>query len=202
MLVAVFSVTVVSPGPDFIMELKNSLSYGRRSGVMTAIGFGLGIIVHVTYTLVGLAVLISHSIVLFSIIKYIGTAYLFYIGYKSLRSSGWKDCITTDGKKIYERKSDFSSIRDGFITNLFNPKATLFFLALFTQFLTQDMKILQKLILGGTCSVMVTAWFTIVATFMTLPTVRAYFARISRKFDLVCGTLLIVLGIKLATSSL
>lgn len=201
LLVAVFSVAVISPGPDFVMALQNSLSYGRRAGIMTALGLGLGIVVHVAYTLAGLAVLISHSVVIFSIIKYVGAIYLFYVGFKSLRSSGWQDHIAVvDG--VQEGRRDLAMIRDGFITNVFNPKATLFFLALFTQFLSPNMTLLQKTILGGTCAVMVTGWFMGVSLFMTLPSVQTCFARISKWVDRVCGALFIALGIKLAATRL
>lgn len=201
LLVAIFSVVVVSPGPDFVMALQNSLNYGRRAGIMTAIGFGFGVIVHVAYTLAGLAVLIAHSVVLFSTIKYIGAAYLFYVGVKALRSSGWKDQVATTGENL-QKKSDLGSIRDGFITNVLNPKATLFFLALFTQLLTHEMTFLHKFTLGGTCVIMVTAWFTGVAVFMTVPAIRAWFSRISKWLDRVCGVIFIALGLKLAAARL
>lgn len=75
---------VISPGPDFIMITRNSLIYSRRTGIYSAIGLGLGILVHVTYSLVGIGLLISKSILLFNTIKYLGAAYLIYIGYKSI----------------------------------------------------------------------------------------------------------------------
>lgn len=200
LLVAIFSVAVVSPGPDFVMALQNSLSYGRRAGIMTAIGFGLGVSIHVAYTLAGIAVLIASSTLLFSIIKYIGAAYLFYVGIKAMRSNGWQDSVAASASRAL--KSDWSAIRDGFITNVFNPKATLFFLALFTQFLKPGMGLLEQLVLGGTCVAMVTIWFTGVALFMTVPAIRLRFARISKWVDRVCGGLFIALGVKLAATRL
>jgi threonine/homoserine/homoserine lactone efflux protein len=75
---------VISPGPDFMMITRSSLIYSRRTGMYSAIGLGLGILVHVAYSLVGIGLVISQSIVLFTIIKYLGAIYLIYIGYKSL----------------------------------------------------------------------------------------------------------------------
>jgi threonine/homoserine/homoserine lactone efflux protein len=70
---------VMSPGPDFIMALRNSLTYSRKTGIYTAIGFGFGIGVHVLYCVFGLALIISTSTIAFNIIKYLGVAYLGYI---------------------------------------------------------------------------------------------------------------------------
>ena len=131
-LVAVFGIAVISPGPDFIMAIRNSVIYSRKAGIFTALGFGLGVAVHVAYSIVGIAALIAQSVMAFTVIKYIGAAYLIYIGVKSLRSKGFQKTIDTHEKS--DSKKDMSALealRSGFITNLFNPKATMFFLALF-----------------------------------------------------------------------
>lgn len=73
---------VISPGPDFIICARNSLTYSRKTGIWTAVGFGLGISVHILYCLAGLALIISQSILLFNFIKYLGASYLVYIGIK------------------------------------------------------------------------------------------------------------------------
>lgn len=195
-LVAVFAVALASPGPDFVMAIQNSLLHGRRAGILTAIGFGGGICVHVAYTLVGLATLIAKSIVLFTILKVIGAAYLFYLGFKAIRSTGWHDRINAVSSSS-AAKWDRDALRDGFITNALNPKATLLFLALFTQLLRPDMPVWQQMTLGGTCVVMTIIWFSIVAVFMTTPTIRQAFARFSKWVDRLCGAVFIGLGLKL-----
>ena len=90
----------------------------------------------------------------------------------------------------------------GFITNLFNPKATLFFLALFTQILSPDIAMGAKIVYGLTCIVMTMIWFSIVATVLTTPKIRAAFLRASKWIDRVCGGLFVALGIKLAVTRL
>lgn len=115
---------VMSPGPDFIMTIHNTLKYSRRSGIYSAIGLGLGIAVHVTYCLVGIAVIISKSVVLFSIIKYLGAAYLIYIGIKALRSKRGPDYGSEE--HVPQDISPLKALRSGFLTNVTNPKATLF----------------------------------------------------------------------------
>lgn len=87
-LVGVFFMALLSPGPDFVMAVRQSVMHGRRAGIVTAIGFALGVAVHVTYCLLGIAALISQSIVVFSVLKYLGAAYLLYVGIGALRSRG------------------------------------------------------------------------------------------------------------------
>src|SRR5690606_25016790 len=77
---------VASPGPDLAIVLKNSLSHDKKQGVFTALGIAIGISIHLTYSIIGLAAIISRSIVLFNIIKTVGALYLIWIGYKSLRT--------------------------------------------------------------------------------------------------------------------
>ncbi len=200
LLVAVFSVAVASPGPDFVMAVRNSVMGSRKAGIFTAIGFGLGVAVHVTYCLAGLAVVIAQSVMLFNIIKWAGAAYLFWVGYHALKSKGY-DPANVDMNGAASM-TPVKALRSGFITNLFNPKATLFFLALFTQILSPDIAFGAKLIYGLTCVVMCMLWFSIVATVLTTPKIRAAFLRASKWIDRVCGALFIALGVKLAVARL
>ncbi|MBJ7297359.1 MAG: LysE family translocator [Dolichospermum sp.] len=79
-------IAIISPGPDFAITLRNSLLYSRQAGVYTAFGVGAGFIVHSTYSLIGIGTIISQSILLFNTLKWVGAAYLIYIGIKSLRA--------------------------------------------------------------------------------------------------------------------
>ncbi len=200
-LVVVFTIALASPGPDFVMAVRNSVLFSRRAGIFTAIGFGLAVAIHVSYCLAGLAILISQSIVLFNILKWIGAAYLMYVGYKALKSKGYEAPQNMDGSvDVY--MSPLKALQSGFITNLFNPKATLFFLALFTQIIDPHLSLMEKVALGVTCMVMTTLWFSIVATVLTTPAIRARFLKASKWIDRVCGGLFIALGAKLAFTKL
>src|SRR3990167_8795475 len=98
-VVVVHMLAVMSPGPDFVMISRNSLVYSRKVGVYSAIGLGLGILVHVTYSLIGIGLIISKSILLFSILKFIGAAYLIYVGYKCLRAKPHQQQSIEEEKK-------------------------------------------------------------------------------------------------------
>jgi RhtB (resistance to homoserine/threonine) family protein len=197
LLITVFSVAVVSPGPDFVMVIRNSVLQGRKAGLLTAIGLGLGVIVHVTYTIAGLAALISKSILLFNVLKYAGAAYLIYVGVKALRSRG----MTTDTESVPQASvamSGVQALRSGFVTNLLNPKATMFFLALFSQIIDPSYSLGIQSLFGLTCSLMVMAWFSIVAVVLTTPAIKARFMRASKWIDRTCGAFFIALGVRLA----
>lgn len=188
---------VMSPGPDFIMTIRNSLKYSRRSGIYSAIGLGLGILVHVTYCLVGIAVIISQSIVIFSIIKYLGAAYLIYIGIKSLRAKRSAEYDTVN--HATETISKFQAIRIGFITNATNPKATLFFLSLFTLVISPDTPLLVKAVMGGEMVLVTMLWFSLVAVIVSHRAIRQRIGGIQHRLEQFMGGILILFGLKVAT---
>ncbi|MDD2324878.1 MAG: LysE family translocator [Alphaproteobacteria bacterium] len=203
-LMAVFSLAVISPGPDFVLAVRNSIVYSRRIGIMTAIGFGFGIIVHVTYTLLGMAAVIASSIFLFAAIKYAGAAYLIYLGWQALRSRGAGQVAVEQALSAGGARASITSwqaVRSGFLTNILNPKATLFFLAIFSQIIRVDTPPVWQVGYGLTCAFMVTGWFSIVSVVLTQGRVRSLFLRATKWIDRTCGALMIALGIKVALSA-
>lgn len=188
-------IAMVSPGPDFLCVLKNSLQNGFKVGAMTAIGVGLAVYIHVAYCMVGLAVVISNSIVAFNIIKFIGAAYLLYLAVQSFRSKGWDAHIANgETKPMSSRKA----LLQGFACNALNPKATLFFMALFTQVIEPHTPLIIQFGYGIIASTMAMLWFVAVAAVMTQPVIRAKFAKISVWIDRTCGVAFAALAIKLA----
>lgn len=190
---------VISPGPDFIMITRNSLIYSRKTGVYSAIGLGLGILIHVTYSLIGIGLLISKSILLFNLIKFIGAGYLIYIGYKSLTS---KSSHLHIGEQNHKNDiSKLSAIRIGFITNATNPKATLFFLSLFTIVINPTAPLSVKLFMGIEMSIVTAIWFAFVAYLVSHRLVKSKLNKIQGFAEKFIGVVLIALGIKVVLSS-
>ena len=186
---------VMSPGPDFIMALRNSLTYSRKTGIYTAIGFGLGIGVHVLYCVFGLALLISTSTIAFNIIKYLGVAYLAYIGVLSIVS---KSTHIEVGKQHHLVDiSSLKAIRMGFLTNVLNPKATLFFLSLFTFVIDPKVPTSIAMFLGVLMMINTAIWFSLVALFFTQSKIRAIFDRYQKIFNVIFGLLLIAIAVKI-----
>ncbi len=189
---------VMSPGPDFILVMRNSLVYSRNAGIYSALGLALGILIHVTYSLIGIGLLISKSILLFTVIKFFGAGYLVYIGYKSLRSKP-KEVVIEEN--IQSDIGKFAAVRMGFLTNVLNPKVTLFFLALFTQVISPMTPKAIQLVYGLEMSAMTFVWFGIVATALSHGMTKNRFLRIQRRLEQVFGVLLIAFGVKVALSS-
>lgn len=189
----------MSPGPDFVMISRNSISCSRRAGVYSALGLGLGILVHVTYSLIGIGFIISRSILLFSVIKYIGAAYLIYIGWRSLRARPHSAAQEDDAAR--PDLGRFAAVRMGFLTNILNPKATLFFFALFTQVVRPETPKTIQALYGLEMSVMTFLWFSFVAIALSHPAVKGRFVSVGHRLEQVFGVILIAFGVKVALSS-
>lgn len=199
-IVGIHLLALLSPGPDFVMISRNSLIYSRKTGVWSSIGLGLGIVVHVTYSLIGIGVLISRSILLFSLVKYCGAAYLLYIGWKSIRSTPHVQ-QTEHQERVLQDIAPSQAVRMGFLTNALNPKATLFFLALFTQVIRPGTPLGIQALYGIEMSLMTMAYFSCVAIVLSHSKVQKRFARVQHLLERVFGAVLIAFGIKVALSS-
>ncbi len=189
-----------SPGPDLIVVLRNAVLHSSRAGIFTALGIGAGLIIHITYSLLGITALIASSITLFTIIKYIGAAYLVYIGVKSLRSKGYENTPIIQDNDLCNRPHipALKAFAQGFLTNLLNPKAMLFFLALLPQFISPDADIFKQIIIASTAITLPTIWFIGVSAVLNHRHIRRTFLRFAKWIDRLCGGLLIALGVKLA----
>ena len=188
---------VISPGPDFVVAVRHGVIYSRRTGLLTALGFGLGVLIHVAYCMLGIAAIIASSITAFNVIKIAGAAFLIFIGYKALRSKGFNDPSAFKGLKTREDISARKAVQIGFLTNLLNPKATLFFLALFTQVISPETPINVQLVYGASCFVIVTGWFSFVAFVLTAPRVKSTFLKSAKWIDRISGGVMIALGVRL-----
>lgn len=192
----------MSPGPDFAVVTKNSLLHSRKIGVYTALGVGVGILVHVAYSLVGIGFIISRSVLLFSVIKFVGAGYLVYLGYQLLRSKR-EDLNMGETKRAVDNTliSPSTAFKNGFFTNALNPKATIFFLSVFTQVIDPHTALFIQFAYGLEIAVIVGAWFSVLAYFLSTTVVQKRFIRIKHYFERATGAILILLGIKVALSS-
>lgn len=200
-IAVVHLLAVASPGPDFAVVVKNSVSYGRKAALYTSMGVGTGILIHVTYSLLGIGLIISQSILLFNIIKLLGAAYLIYIGIKSIKAKPNSVQLTTD-QSNEELPSWRKAFFTGFMTNGLNPKATLFFLSLFTVIINPETPVSYQAVYGIYMAFATALWFSLVSLLFSQQKIRNSFFRIGHWFDRVMGGILIGLGIKLAATNL
>ena len=134
MIISFLSASVLltfMPGPDIIYVMVQSITNGKKYGIVTALGLVSGIIVHTTYIAFGLAALIHRSDNLFMIIKIFGAAYLFYLAFKTYQSNADIDFET----RVKLKPDLLQLYKQGFIMNVLNPKVALFFLAFFPGFI-------------------------------------------------------------------
>jgi RhtB (resistance to homoserine/threonine) family protein len=192
---------VVSPGPDFAMVTRNSIIYSRKVGIYTSIGIAVGIMVHVAYCLLGIGLVISQSIILFNIVKFIGAGYLLYIGYKSLRAKPAQSVEASSETVQKDCIGLWAAFKIGFLTNALNPKATLFFLALFTQIIDPATPKIIQLAYGIETMIITFVWFALVSLFFSNLFIRRKIGKVQHYVERVTGAVLIALGIKVALAN-
>ncbi|MCO8164773.1 LysE family transporter [Pseudomonas sp. 21LCFQ010] len=193
--IAVITITllaVISPGPDFAMVTRNSLMLSRRAGVFTALGIGLGVLVHVSYTLVGVGLLIQQSLWLFNAIKLAGAAYLIYLGVKMLLAK--PGAVATAAAASM---SDAMALRTGLLTNALNPKTTIFIVSLFMQVVRPDTSLATQIGYGAFISLAHMAWFALVAMCFSAGALREWLLGVRHWVDRAFGGLLVGFGVLL-----
>jgi len=186
---------LISPGPDFIVACRNAIQYSRKIGIWTAVGFGIGVCVHMSYAFFGLTWVISQSNFLLSSVKYLGAIYLIYLGISSLFLKNIKIKLTTDQNS--DQIKWYTATKMGLLTNLLNPKASLFFLSLFTLVIGPEinptvMTILTLILVSTTV-----LWFSLVAIFLTHQKMRNLFENNQKQINTFFGVILIVIGIRI-----
>ncbi|MDA0678963.1 MAG: LysE family translocator [Proteobacteria bacterium] len=193
-IVGVTFLVMISPGPDMIIVMRNTIAGGRSAGIKTSLGILTGNMIHIGYCVVGIGLLISQSILAFAILKYAGAAYLVYLGVMSFRA----DRTRLDIPKALPDRPDRTWFLQGFINNILNPKGTLFYLGIFTMVITPETTVGATLILIA-CMVAVSTsfWLFFVAT-LDHPAVRKFIERFQQVTNRIFGALLIALGVRVA----
>jgi threonine/homoserine/homoserine lactone efflux protein len=192
----------ITPGADFLFILGRSAGYGFGAGVRAALGVTAGCCVHITAAALGLSALLATSAIAFTAVKWVGAAYLVYLGVALLRKRGALAARLGAERQATSRQRIFWQ---GFLTNVLNPKVALFFLAFVPQFIDagSPAKIQAFFLLGAVFSINGTAWNVLVAwSAAALVRKLDVTARIGRWVNRVLGALFLALGVKLAFSRL
>jgi RhtB (resistance to homoserine/threonine) family protein len=196
-LLIIIGVTVlvaVTPGPDMVIVMRNTVAGGRSAGLQTSLGVLSGNLVHIGYCVVGIGWLISTSIVAFSILKFAGAAYLIYLGIMSFRAKEISLGISQTPSSTPNR----TWFLQGFINNVLNPKGALFFLGVFTMVITPDTSIVTTILLIGVMIVICAAFWLFFVSTLDHPSVRQFIERFQQAASKVFGTLLVALGLRVA----
>ena len=196
LIVSVTSLIMVTPGPDMVLVLRNTFVGGRHAGLQTSIGVLAGNLVHITYCVLGIGLLVSQSIVAFSMLKYAGAAYLIYLGVMSFRAGA----KTLDIDDIDRRRLTHSWFVQGFLNNLLNPKGTLFYLGIFTVVISPDTSASAMMLLICIMMFVSACFWPIFVYTLDRPTIRGFIERSQQTVNRIFGVLLIGLGLRLAST--
>lgn len=203
-------VVVITPGADFAMIVKQSIVFGRKTSVFTSIGIGLGMLLHCTYTLVGFGLVISQSVLFYNTVKFLGAGYLCYLGFRAILSKNKSPqaevgAAELKSGKLNETRIDTQSaakaVLAGFLVNALNPKATLFFLSIFSAIVNTSTPIIYQI---GYCAwifIVQIAWFSFVSIVFSQGAVQTFFSRFGHWVERVMGGVFLALCVRLALSS-
>ncbi|MBH0060278.1 MULTISPECIES: LysE family transporter [unclassified Pseudoalteromonas] len=192
---------VASPGPDFAVVLKQSVQQGRRNALWTSAGVGAAILLHVAYCVLGVALILTQSPSLFMALKYLAGAYLAYLGVQALRAA--KPTASNEGEaakdvenKTVQEEPVWLAFRRGFFTNALNPKATLFFMSLFTLVISPTTPTSVQIGYGVYMALATWAWFSMLSIILSRNNVRGFFQQRGYWFDRGIGVILIALAVR------
>lgn len=195
-LIAITLLTM-TPGADTMIVIRNTLRGGARDGLVSSLGICLGLFVHATLSAVGISAILLYSATAFMLLKTIGALYLLWLGLSSLRSF-W------NAKRMHQKaveKRVFSfwiSLQEGFLSNVLNPKAVIFYMAFLPQFISHEHSALaQSLFLALIHFIIATIWLGLLI--YTIVSANSFITKksVCQSLDAISGTVMIALGIRL-----
>lgn len=194
-LAAVHFVALMSPGPDFALVVQNAARFGRQTGFYIALGLSLSILLHAVLSITGVSYLIQQHPLAFMLLQTAGGTYLLYLGVGALRATwlNWRQSATTltTGVLLSNKRQAFTK---GFLTNLLNPKALVFFASLMSSLIPISMSWSGK----GMALVVIWSlslfWFASLAWLLTRPNLQRKMLNAGRYIDLLCGVFFSLLG--------
>lgn len=204
MYIEVFLVGILaalSPGPDFVVVMKNSLGIGRKNGIATALGIASALIVHITYTILGFTIILEKYPMLFNLIKLAGALYLLWLGWNAIRSVANSENSINPIKEQVQHQSNWQGFREGFLCNVLNPKSALFFLSVFSQFIGFNTPDWIRWIYGGEIILAVGLWFVLLAILISNKYFRTFYHRYMHWFDRILGTILIIFALTIGINT-
>ena len=195
-------VAVASPGPNFVVISRTALVYSRRAGVMATAGVATGTIVYVVFGFLGVTAILERSVTAFRVAKYVGAAYLIYLGLKSLWAArqAQPQANPATGPSGTETMTDLQAYRTGLFTMATNAKAALYFLAFFTTIVSASTPLAAKVGIVLVLPAISFTWYSMISTVFSRAAARRVYARFSRLINATFGGLLVALGVTVALS--
>ena len=196
-LIGVWIIAIITPGPDFAATMHYSVAHSRRDGVLVALGVTTSIAIWVTASMTGLGMVLIQLSWMTNVIRVAGALYLAYLGLKTILNAHLPMQAAMTGALSSRR---ISSWQVGFLTNISNPKAVVFFGSIFALLLPPHASFLLQMTIAVTMVIIAGSWFCIVACLCSLGPIIAMYRRAKKWLDYLTGGLFVALGVRLALS--
>ncbi len=185
---------ILSPGPETALMIYNSSRYSRKVGLFTGFGIICSTMIHKTYTLLGFGMVVAKSPSLFFVIKYAGSAYLMYLGYRTFFPAKKKVEEVHHGKTLTPKEA----FRMGFLMDILHPGASLFFMSIVAATVSTTTPLHIQAIYGVLLICTSLCWYSALATVFSTKHLQRVILKVGRWADRITGITLILLGIRLA----
>ncbi|ANW25541.1 threonine transporter RhtB [Vibrio coralliilyticus] len=192
------TILTLTPGLDTALVLRNSSRGGVKDGVATSLGICLGLFVHATFSAIGISAILAQSAELFNAVKMVGAAYLIWLGATTLREV-WKGDVALSNMESHTHNLDMKrSLREGFLSNILNPKTAVFYLAFLPQFINPEgSAFLQSSMMAAIHFVIAMIWQCGLAGTLNSAKNLLKSPKFMRRMEATTGVVLVGLGVKL-----
>ncbi|MBW1635968.1 MAG: LysE family transporter, partial [Deltaproteobacteria bacterium] len=184
LVTVIHTLAAAAPGPDFVLVSQQTLANGKKAGLLCSLGISLGLSVHIIYSAFGLATVIANSADLLELIKIMAGCYLMFLGFRGLRVRSARGEMSAAAAK---KTRSLKYIGTGFVCNVLNPKAPIYFVSLFTLVLSPEMPVWQLAVYGAWIMLIQLAWFSFVASLLSFPVINSRFRRAGHWIDRLLG---------------
>jgi len=196
---AAITVLTIAPGADTMIVLRNTLRGGFKDGLVSSFGISLGLFVHATLSAVGISAILLYSATAFTVLKVLGAFYLLYLAFNSFKSA-W-NTKKIDSNSLHVKPKEFRffrSIQEGFLSNVLNPKAVIFYMAFLPQFINPNGSALgQSLLLASVHFILSNLWQAILVLMIISANRFIMRPSIRQKLDIMSGLMIGFLGVRL-----
>lgn len=182
----------LSPGPNGLLALTHGALHGRRKALFTISGGALGFVVVIALSMFGIGALLQASLVWLTVLKWLGGAYLVWLGIQVWRSPP----IGLQATAVAEPRAGWSMFQQGALSALTNPKALLFFAAFLPQFIDPTRSLVaQFVVMAGTFAAIEIATEVLIASLASR--IRPWLQRVGKRFNQACGGVFMAIGVAL-----
>ena len=181
-------VGAMSPGPSMALIIRNSIKYGRVSGLLSSIGHAIGIGIYASISVVGLQIILINNIFVFNTIQFCGSIFLLILGILFLKNSGEKLSLEDD-------QNNLNSFIQGFAISILNPKILIWFTAIFSQFIEASSTSMTKLTMVFMASSIDGIWYIIVTIVVTGFGLKQFLENNTKTIQNISGIVLIFISL-------